>query len=388
MPRATGTSHHVRVAAPGPVAAPQAAPDDGAVTDPLHTEGLVARVDAALNDFLDRQTGVLAEVAPDCAPLVAAVRALMSGGKRLRPAFCYWGWRGAGGPVGDGIAVAAAALEMFHAAALIHDDLIDASDTRRGMPAAHRRFAQLHAERGWRGDADQFGLAGAILAGDMCLAWTDELLTGSGLAADRLAAARPLFDRMRTELLGGQFLDVLAQFVPDDDPAATLDRARHVIRYKSAKYSVEHPLLIGAVLAGAPDDLLAAYSAYGLAVGEAFQLRDDVLGVFGDPDGTGKPAGDDLREGKRTVLVALALAEADPAQAALLRERLGDPDLDPAGVDALRDVIVRTGALDAVEKLIVELTAAARAALERAEIASPAREVLERLVVTATARAR
>ena len=368
-------------ALPAPAGAPPASP--------LDAERLRSRVDTALAAFLERQAEVLENVSPDCGPLVEAVAALMRGGKRLRPAFCYWGWRGAGGDAGEPIAVAAASLELFQAAALIHDDLMDGSDSRRGMPAVHRRFAGLHSGEGRRGDGERFGLAGAVLAGDMCLVWTDELFAESGLPVERLAAARPLFNRMRTELLAGQYLDVLGQTATDhEDGADGVERARHVIRFKSAKYTVEHPLLIGATLAGADDDLLATYSAFGLPLGEAFQLRDDVLGVFGDPAETGKPAGDDLREGKRTVLLAKTLEAADPAQAGLVRRLVGDPRLDANGVTTLRAVIQDTGALEAVERLIGDLTGQAQKALAEGRVAEPARGVLERLVVAATTRAR
>jgi geranylgeranyl diphosphate synthase type I len=365
---------------PSPAGAPPA--------NPLDAERLRSRVDTALAAFLERQAEVLEGVSPDCGPLVEAVAALMRGGKRLRPAFCYWGWRGAGGDPGEPITVAAASLELFQAAALIHDDLMDGSDSRRGMPAVHRRFAGLHLGEGRRGDGERFGLSGAVLAGDMCLVWTDELFADSGLPVERLTAARPLFNRMRTELLGGQYLDVLGQTAPDGDAGADgVDRARHVIRFKSAKYTVEHPLLIGATLAGADAGLLATYSAFGLPLGEAFQLRDDVLGVFGDPEETGKPAGDDLREGKRTVLIAKTLEAADPAQAGLVRRLVGDPRLDANGVTTLRAVIQDTGALEAVERLIADLTGQAQKALAEGGVAEPARGVLERLVVAATARA-
>ncbi len=362
-------------------------PDQHAPASPLEEENLRVRVDAVLTGFLDQQQDVLAGVNAACHELVDAIRDLMRGGKRLRPAFCYWGWRGAGAPDDAAIVRAAASLELFQAAALIHDDVMDDSATRRGMPAVHRRFAGLHQQRGWSGEDSRFGLAGAVLAGDMCLCWTDELFAGSGVGPVGLAAGRTMFDRMRTELLGGQYLDVLSQAGPEPGPQEAVDRARQVIRFKSAKYTIEHPLLIGGLLAGADADLLAAYSAYGLALGEAFQLRDDVLGVFGDPGRTGKPAGDDLREGKRTVLVALALRAATPAQAAVVRRLLGDPELTAAGVDALRDVIVDTGALAGVEEMIAEQAEAARATLAASRVPDPARQVLGRLVTATTSRA-
>jgi geranylgeranyl diphosphate synthase type I len=253
------------------------------------------------------------QVSPDCAPLVEVVADFVRAGKRLRPAFCYWGWRGAGGPDCEPIVAAAATLELFQAAALIHDDLMDDSDTRRGMPSVHRRFAMLHRGSGWVGEPRRFGLAGAVLTGDLCLVWCDQMLTDSGLDLDRLARGRPAFDRMRTELMAGQYLDMREQALAGQ--AGAVERARRVIMFKSAKYTVEEPLLLGGALAGAPPSLLADYSAFGLPLGEAFQLRDDLLGVFGDPEQTGKPAGDDLREGKRTVLVASALERATPVQA-------------------------------------------------------------------------
>jgi geranylgeranyl diphosphate synthase, type I len=356
--------------------------------NPLDAEDLRDRVHKVLETFLSRQLTALESVSPDCAPMAEAAAELMHGGKRLRPAFCYWAWRGAGGEDGEEILTAATALEFFQAAALIHDDVMDDSDTRRGMPAVHRRFATLHRGAGWTGNGERFGLAGAVLVGDLCLVWSDELFTASGLPGHRLARARPMFDRMRTELMGGQYLDMLEQAVAAQRRDGAVERARRVIHYKSAKYTIEHPLLIGGLLAGADDDLLAAYSAYGLPLGEAFQLRDDVLGVFGDPAETGKPAGDDLREGKRTVLIAKALQRATPDQAALVQRLLGDPGLDTTGVEALREVIRTTGARDAVERLIDDLVDRARAALRAARTTPEARAVLDGLVDAATIRTR
>jgi geranylgeranyl diphosphate synthase type I len=372
----------------GPARTPP--PEPGRTLDaghPLDAEDLRFRVHKALDAFLALQTDRLEEVSPECGPLVEAIAEFMRGGKRLRAAFCYWGWRGAGGRDDEAILTAAAALELFQAAALIHDDVMDDSDTRRGMPAVHRRFATVHRGAGWVGDGERFGLAGAVLAGDLCLVWSDEMLAGSGLAPHALARGRAVFDRMRTELMGGQYLDMLEQAVAAQHPGGSVERARRVIRYKSAKYTIEHPLLLGGALAGAAAPLMATYSAYGLPLGEAFQLRDDVLGVFGDPGETGKPAGDDLREGKRTVLVAEALERATPAQAGLLRRLLGDPALDAAGVETLRQVIVETGALARVEALIAGLVATAHEVLDVGAVEEPARTVLERLVGAATTRA-
>jgi geranylgeranyl diphosphate synthase, type I len=348
----------------------------------LDVEDLRPRVQDALDAFLERQRAHLIAVSPDLEPLLSAVGDLLRGGKRLRSAFCYWGWRGAGGEDSPGVVDVAAALEMFHAAALLHDDVMDASATRRGRPSAHQQLADLHRRAGWVGSPTSFGLAGGILAGDLCLTWSDEMYWSARLASQSLAGGRAVFERMRTELVAGQFLDMHEQA----QETTTVERARRVIRYKSAQYSVEQPLLLGGALAGAGPELLDAYGAFGLALGEAFQLRDDVLGVFGDPQQTGKPAGDDLREGKRTALVAAALDRADEDEAGTVRRLLGDPRLDPAGVAELREVIVSTGALDEVEKLIGDRLAEALTTLDRARTTPPAGDVLRELAVAATAR--
>ena len=293
----------------------------------------------------------------------------------------------------DGAAfTASASLELLQASALIHDDYMDGSDTRRGKPAVHRRFEALHVADGWEGSPARFGAAAAILLGDITLTWCDEMFTRSGFDAVRIHAARPVFDLMRSEVMAGQYLDVLAQSrgLSVATPQEILARAEMVIRYKSAKYTIERPLQLGAALATGDGDergpMNSSLSSYGLPLGEAFQLRDDVLGVFGDPATTGKPAGDDLREGKQTVLVALAAAEADAGQLKLLREGLGDAALDAAGVAELQKVIVETGALDAVEQRIEERTTLALAALERASVEDEARAVLAELAIAATAR--
>jgi geranylgeranyl diphosphate synthase, type I len=349
---------------------------------PLDAEELRARVQKTLDEFLVRQSALLDAVSDDLSPLTEALTDLLAGGKRLRPAFCYWGWRGAGGDDREAAVAAATALELLQACALIHDDVMDGSDTRRGMPAAHRRFATIHRGASWLGSPENFGVGAAILLGDLCLSWADELLLTSGLPAEAVARGKAVYDEMRTELMAGQYLDLLEQA----RGGGSVERAMLVVRYKSAKYTIERPLHLGAALAGATPAIVDAYTGYGLPLGEAFQLRDDVLGVFGDPAETGKPAGDDLREGKRTVLVATALDRATPAQAAALRRGLGDPALGPDGVATLREVIADTGALDHTERMIADLTASSLTALESADIAEPARSVLAHLAHAATRR--
>ena len=343
------------------------------------------RIDAALTAFLDRQAEVICGIDASLGAYADAVRDfVLRGGKRLRPAFAYWGARGAGLADSDALVACVASLEFVQASALMHDDLIDGSDTRRGMPSIHRRFAALHEGEGWSGRPEEFGTAAAILLGDLCLAWSDELLCSAGMPVAAVAAARRDFDLMRTEVSAGQYLDVLSEVRRDVSEAT----AAKVARYKSAKYTIERPMLIGASLAGAPERIRERYSRIGLPLGEAFQLRDDVLGVFGDPAQTGKPAGDDLREGKHTFLIARAWAGADAAQRAALDAGLGNPGLDEAGVERLRAVLMDTGALADTEQRIESLAAEAEAALEdsRADVDPAALQVFAGLLVKAVKR--
>ena len=351
---------------------------------PLDAADLRTRVQGVVDEALLEQGAILSGVSADLSPMVDALAALLSGGKRLRPAFCYWGWRGAGGdPALDEAALrAASSLEFLQACALIHDDVMDGSDTRRGLPAAHRRFAGVHRTAEWLGSPESFGVGAAILLGDLCLSWADEILLTADFPHEAIMRGKRVYDEMRTELMAGQYLDLLEQA----RGGGSVDRALRVVRYKSAKYTIERPLHLGAALAGADAAVMDAYSGYGLPLGEAFQLRDDILGVFGDPQETGKPAGDDLREGKRTVLVAIAVERSTPKQAAAMRRYLGDPALDATGVDVLREIIVDTGARDYTESLIAEMLETALAALHTADLVPEARDVLSGLAYAATRR--
>lgn len=303
----------------------------------------------------------------------------MSGGKRLRPQFCHAGWLVAGGDPDDGaIFAAAAAFEWLQGSALAHDDLMDESDTRRGKPSIHRAFESRHGAESGAGNAEQFGRSAAVLLGDLMLSWSDELFATAGqtVSPANFSAARHFFDLCKTEVVAGQFLDVVGQ----TRTSFSVDDAMRVVRFKSAKYTIERPLHVGAALAGADAPLLAKLTAFGLPLGEAFQLRDDMLGVFGDPEVTGKPAGDDLREGKRTVLIARAAERTDDAGRKLLTTGLGSA----AHIDELRELILATGAADAVEADIDRLSAEAETAL--ATIDESAQVHLQELLLKATRR--
>ncbi|GGK95520.1 polyprenyl synthetase family protein [Mangrovihabitans endophyticus] len=355
----------------------------------VHEDGLVPAVEGTLADFLASQIAQLDAVDPALGGFARTTRDLvLRQGKRLRPTFAYWGWRGFAGPrepVGP-ILPAIAALEMMHAFALVHDDVMDASATRRGAPTAHRLLAAQHIADGRRGDPERFGDAAAILVGDLCLVWADQLLAHATLPTSTLFAARARYDRMRAEAVAGQYLDMLGEHQPE---AWTVDRALLVARNKTASYTVQRPLQFGLALAGTDSAVEDAYDRYGTAIGEAFQLCDDLLGVYGDPAVTGKPAGDDLRTGKPTALLMLARQLATPAQ-------LAELTLDPAGVVNPADgssplriaqVISDTGAPDRIRGLIRQRVDEGVAALSDAPLHDDARAALVDLAVTATHRA-
>ncbi|WFF02340.1 polyprenyl synthetase family protein [Micromonospora sp. WMMD964] len=347
-----------------------------------YTQDLIAAVHETLSTFLTTEVDTLTEIDASMGRFASAARdAVLVGGKRIRSTFAYWGWRGAvgGAEALPPVLPALAALELLHTFALVHDDVMDASTTRRGRPTAHVALAEQHIAAGHRGDPGRFGEAVAVLIGDLCMVWADRLLAQATVPSARLFEVRRCYDQMRVETVAGQYLDVLGE----NDPANwSVDRALRVARYKTASYTVQRPLLYGACLAGVPldDPLASAYTRYGLAVGEAFQLRDDLLGVYGDPAATGKPAGDDLRTGKPTTLLMLARELATPAQLRALERAADGP------VDRLAELVVETGAVTRVERMIAERVSDALAALDAAPVDRTARTALTGLATAATNR--
>ncbi len=349
---------------------------DGTVDAAGGIGGAAAAIDRVAEAVGERITRVLeadahrwASVDPELLAPFDALRAVSSGGKRLRPAFCYWSFVGAGGsPEDPAVIDAGAAIELLHTMALVHDDVMDRSRRRHDVDTIHVTFAQRHAAAGWRGDAGRFGEGVAILMGDVAQVYADRLLAGAP------PAALATFDEMRLELNAGQYLDLLGSA----RGAPTVEEARRICRYKTATYTVERPLHLGAALA-APDrldELVGPLSAYGAPLGEAFQLRDDLLGTFGDPGVTGKPVGEDLREGKPTMLVALAYQGADAAQRAVLDEHIGRADLGAADVARVQSVIEATGGRAELEATIARLVAGALAASGELPLCGRARTAL------------
>jgi geranylgeranyl diphosphate synthase type I len=365
------------------------------------SQGFREAVSAEITAFLAEQATVLESMGPELVPVQLMASQLLCGGKRLRPAFCVWGYVAAAGRPDEielrSLLTAAASLDLLHASALVHDDVMDSSDLRRGRPAAHRQFEALHANAGWLGDSESFGKAGAIILGDLLVMWSAQMLHAAGLDQTVLARALPIVEAMRTEVTCGQYLDIVAQAHPlrQRAPAVdslrpsielALDDASRVVEYKAARYTVQRPTQIGAALGGGDDELYYALGAYGSPLGRAFQFRDDLLGVFGNPQLTGKPSGDDLREGKRTVLIAHAYAHAGEAGQKLLLQRLGDPGLTPEGVAELQQVIIESGAREAVEAMITEGYERAIKALQDADITEEGRAGLTALAEAAVRR--
>ena len=342
-----------------------------------------APLEAVLDDFLRARGAEVAAVDPLLADLAASVRRLVAaGGKRLRPAFVWWGHRATGADADDRVLWPAAALELLHTFALLHDDVMDRSQVRRNRPAAHVEFAREHARADRVGDARWFGTGAAILAGDLAHVWADDLLDAAALPPEAVDRARRVYSELRREVIAGQYLDLVLA----GDPGASEVAARKVALLKSARYTVTRPLLLGAAL-GDPRraaSVATALRTYGDAVGLAFQLRDDVLGLFGDPAATGKSCVDDLREGKRTLLVLRALRLASPAQERMLRRCLGDPALDATTAAEAASVVAATGALASIESLLSEQHATAVEAAEG--IGEPARRALMELADMAISR--
>ncbi|MFD4914015.1 polyprenyl synthetase family protein [Streptomyces virginiae] len=337
-----------------------------------------SRVDEVLHRFVAREADAFASVDPVLEPVAEQLEAAVADGKRLRAAFCYWGWRAVGQPDSDALLRAATSLELVHAAAVVHDDLIDDSPLRHGRPTAH---VALRAAVGDRSDVDASARSLAMLVGDLLMALAGQLFATCGLPAAYLSRARPLWAVMARELIAGECLEILRTGAGPDTTAAL-----KVVRYKTAKYTVEHPLLIGGALAGAGARTCEGYSAYGLPLGEAFQLRDDLIGLFGHPGQTGKANADDVHGHRPTALLAETWRLADDGERALLRSLLGRRDLDAEGLDAVRDTMRRLKAPDRVEDMICARVGEALAALEELPVPEDAATALTALAHAASAR--
>jgi geranylgeranyl diphosphate synthase, type I len=381
------------------------------------------RIDAYLHRLADQEEAELLRLSAELAPLCAQLRSSLTRGKRLRAAFLYWGWRAAGQPDCDGVIKAAAAMELVHAAACTHDDIIDNSRLRHGVPTAHAAFAEAGAARwgtaGPHSDSVRRGsersapgrqkrsdpvpqkrsatvrqkrpdpvrqersAALAMMLGDLLMGYAAQAFATCGLPGAYVARTVPLWSMMLRETVAGEFLEVL--HTGSDTPGVA--ESLEVARYKTAKYTVERPLHMGATLGGAPRRVMDAFTAYGLPLGEAFQLRDDLIGTFGDPAETGKSNLDDLRDRKPTALLATTFSLLAPDDRRLLEKILGNPAPDEADAAAVRRLMDECGARRRVEEMIADRMTAARGALDRVALPWEVRAALGELVASAAERA-
>ena len=361
--------------------------------------GHAPAVDVAVTDAIAALCAELRGIDPGLAPAADLLADAASGGKRLRGALVRWsytahagagaggsgaGGSGAGGSGAgaDAVTGAAVAVELVHLSALVHDDVIDRTDLRRGLPSVHVRAGALHPAQDGPG-AREHGRNVAILLGDVLLAAAPGPLATCRVDADALAAAHAALVRLQVEVMAGQYLDVDAAAARSADPA----RALTIATLKSGRYSVSRPLELGALLAGADATTASALLQVGDPLGLAFQLRDDLLGVFGDPEVTGKPAGSDLVEGKRTLFVAETLARLDAAERTAFDAALGVEGLDDAAVAHLAATVERSGARAAVEERVEAAAAQARDAIGRLPLAAEHRADLAELAGWMTTRA-
>ena len=343
------------------------------------TSELIARVDALLAQTLEENQQRWAPLQQDLHTIFEEIQALvLGGGKRLRPQFSHWGWVAAGGDPADPESThIGAAIELLHAAALFHDDVIDDADTRRSRQSTHKSFSENHFTNGWVGESRRYGEGSAILIGDITYVLSDSLTNSLSVEA------RLIWHDLRLEMNIGQYLDVLGSARQTREIA----EADLICRMKSAKYTIERPLHLGAVAAdpGRGSALMPMLSAYGLPLGDAFQMRDDILGAFGDTAITGKPVGGDFREGKPTPLLARASAVANAQQAEVLN-LVGAPDLSDEDIAKIQQVVTETGALQAMEDVISMNHAQAMQALKKSEMQGESFDALVHLADVVTQR--
>jgi isopentenyl-diphosphate delta-isomerase type 1 len=368
--------------------APAVGPSGATVLGRGSERRLRPAVEEVLGTFLSARMSELAAVDPDALAIGEVVTSLVdAGGKRIRPEFAYWGHRASGAAHDDALFHVGAAVELLHTFALVHDDVMDRSDTRRGAPTAHVTLAGHHrAEGGW-GDGEWFGTTAAIVAGDLAHVWAQQLFDAAPLSSASRTRARAVFSLLQSEVMAGQYLDLrlaTRRLDGDVDLTGVVEEARRVALLKSGRYTVTRPLQLGAAVAGVDPVLDERLARYGDAIGVAFQMRDDLLGLVGDPDRTGKSCADDLREGKRTVLVLRTLARADARDRGVVLDALGDPHVDAAACERVRDIVEHTGARAEIEREIRALSATACTAI--AAVPEPARSALLALARTATER--
>jgi geranylgeranyl diphosphate synthase type I len=330
-----------------------------------------------LEPFLDAYFGAkideASKVHPEAVVLSEGVRRFIrNGGKRVRPAFAYSAYVASGGRSLEAILYASAALEVLHAWALIHDDIIDNANLRHGKPSVHKVFEDFHRKRALSGSAGKFGTDAAILVGDLALTFADELLNTAPFPAERIRRAKEYYDLMKKQVIFGEYLDVVAPLKKQVTERDLLT----ILEYKTAKYTVERPMHIGAVLAGAEEDTLRIFSSYAVPLGQAFQIQDDIMGTFSNEAKIGKPVDSDIKEGKRTLLVLKAYEFSKGAEKRLLDAVLGNQSAGEAEIEAARQIMRSSGALEYSQELAYKLIKKAKGAILQAKLVEEGREYL------------
>ncbi|MDO4259884.1 MAG: polyprenyl synthetase family protein [Actinomycetaceae bacterium] len=333
---------------------------------------------SALLSFLD-----LLPSSAQADPLFEAAHGACASGKRFRGILSMVGADLVAGQAQVDTKFLAAAVELYQASALVHDDVIDNADTRRGNPTPHVAMAHQHRTSGWVGSPQNYGVSAAILLGDVLFSAASWAMAQHCRTVEPLTAARvwDTWNQMHAEVGVGQFLDIQAEQVPlnpEDDSCVSVEHALQVVVHKSARYSVVVPTVLGALSAGADEHVVAQLEAVLTPWGQAFQLRDDDLGVFGDPHSTGKPAGDDLVEGKRTALLALTWRGADRAEREALMRVVGNPQAEQGAIQAAVGIIDQRGR-SAHEEMISHLVEQGNQALMGSTFTADIRQGLSEL---------
>jgi geranylgeranyl diphosphate synthase type I len=326
-----------------------------------------------LDAYFDAKIDEASKIHPEAVVLSEGVRRFIrNGGKRVRPAFAYSAYVASGGRSLEAILYASAALEVLHAWALIHDDIIDNANLRRGKPSVHKVFEDFHRKRALSGSAGKFGTDAAILVGDLALTFADELLNTAPFPAERIRRAKEYYDLMKKQVILGEYLDVVAPLKKQITERDLLT----ILEYKTAKYTVERPMHIGAVLAGAEEDTLRVFSSYAIPLGQAFQIQDDIMGTFSNEAKIGKPVDSDIKEGKRTLLVLKAYEFSKGAEKRLLDTVLGNQSAGEAEIEAARQIMRESGALEYSQELAYKLIKKAKGAILQAKLVEEGREYL------------
>jgi geranylgeranyl diphosphate synthase type II len=343
------------------------APDIGAFT---------TRIDALLRDIFADAIDRARELDPAYAALLEVMQTqLLRGGKRLRPRLTYLAYNGLGGTNDPAIMRIAAGQELIHQYLLLHDDVIDRDLVRHGGPNVAGVYYDQFKKRGVPdAEAFHYGASFALLAGNSSFALSLEAVTSSRFEPDKQVAAMACINQMLFEIMGGQLLDVY-HAIPTIEPP-TVDQLLQIARYKTARYSFETPLEVGALLAGANEDELDSLKSFAISLGIAFQLTDDLLGLYGDEKSLGKPVTSDMTEGKQTLLMHFAHGNATPAQAKTIASIWGNRDAGRPELEIMKDLVRATGATGQVEELCEKYLAQSLSSLKKSKLSDPTRSEL------------